>query len=74
MRLKTLKKVSFKGLSGTIRNTFLATTLLLIVLFGLSIVVYGLNVTSLQFLTYWYFMIILALSFGFQISREVQPL
>jgi hypothetical protein len=43
-------------------------------LFGLSTVVFGVSFVTLQFMTYWYFMIILALSFGFQISREFQPL
>ncbi|OGH06985.1 MAG: hypothetical protein A2W22_00715 [Candidatus Levybacteria bacterium RBG_16_35_11] len=74
MKVKTRRCVSFKGLINTIKTTALTSFFLLMILFGLSTIVFGLNIASLQFFTYWYFMIILALSFGFQISKEIQPL
>ena len=74
MKVKTRRCVSIKGIINTIKTTALTSFFLLMILFGLSTIVFGLNIASLQFFTYWYFMIILALSFGFQISKEIQPL
>ncbi|MCL4354385.1 hypothetical protein M1349_02830 [Patescibacteria group bacterium] len=64
------KKLSIRS----VKATLFGTSFLLICYFAVVLIFYGPMVLVTQFLTYWYFLFILAISFGIHLGKELHPL
>jgi hypothetical protein len=64
------KLISYKS----IKSTIYCASFLLGFYFAVVTLFYGPNMAMAQFIAYWYFLFILALSFGFHLGKEFNPL